>query len=91
MIRSPEALFYLASKAIYRLYSNPKGQAALLGAPVEPIVLSSQDVIILSYGFLREGEKAEKEGYKLFVNAGIIKSVEEAKGAKVSRPKDFIY
>ena len=34
--------------------------------------------------------KVEKEGYKLFVNSGIIRGVEEVKGSKVSRPKDFM-
>ncbi|BAA79372.2 conserved hypothetical protein [Aeropyrum pernix K1] len=88
-IRSPEALFYLASKAIFRRYSRPGGQTTLSSAPAEPIVLSSHDVIILSYGFLRSVERPEKEGYKTFVNAGIIKSAEEVKGANVAKQKAF--
>ena len=88
-IKSPEALFYLASKSIFRLYSKPAGQTTLPGFSAEPIVLSSHDVIILSYGFLRELEKAEKEGYKLFERGGIIRSIKEVGGAEVAKQKAF--
>ncbi len=87
-IKSPEALFYLASKAIYRLYSRTN--ARLIATSAEPIVLSSQDVIILSYGFLKENSREGREGYRFFVNAGIIKSINKVSGAKVSRPKEFV-
>jgi len=89
-VRSPEALFYLASKSVYRLYSRSEGRTMLPGEPAEPIVLSSQDVIVLSYGFLRETGEAGKEGYKLFDKADIIKSFEGIKGANVSKPKSFV-
>ena len=90
VIKSPEALFYLASKALYRVYTKPEGQLALTGIPVEPIILSSQDVIILSYGFLKEKvEKKEKEGVKMFEKSGIIKATEKTIGAKVAQQKTF--
>jgi len=89
-IKSPEALFYLASKAIYRVYAKPGGQTVLEGVSAEPIVLSSQSVIVLSYGFLRERVKKEREGVKLFEGGGIIKGVEEIRGAKVARQKVFV-
>jgi len=89
-IKSPEALFYLASKAVYRVYSKPSGQLIIEGVSGEPIILSSQDVIILSYGFLRESlEKPEKEGVKMFVKANIIRGIEKDKGAKVAQQKMF--
>lgn len=84
-IRSPEALFYLASKAIYRVYTIPEGK--LLIDVAEPIVLSSQDVIILSYGFL--GDEGQ-EGVRFFEQSAIITSVENVKGAKVAQQKAFI-
>lgn len=80
-ISSPEALFYLAAKAVYRRYALPRGQIRM-GA--EPITLSSQDVIVLSYGFLGEDEA----GYRLFSNARIIKPVDTS-GPNVSKPKAF--
>ena len=90
-IRSPEALFYLASKAIYRVYAKLEGQLTLEGILAEPIILSSQDVIILSYGFLKEDvEKKGKGGAKLFEKAGIIRNVENVKGAKVAQQKAFM-
>ena len=85
-IRSPEALFYLASKAMYGKYSTPKGQLSL-ETRTQPIILSSQDIIILSYGFLRE--EAEKNGYKIFLNSKIVKPLEETSGANVARQKTF--
>jgi len=89
-IKSPEALFYLASKALYRAYTKPEGQLTLEGISVEPIVLSSQDVIILSYGFLKEKAEEKKEGVKMFEKADIIRSIEKIKGAKVAQQKMFI-
>jgi len=89
-IKSPEALFYLACKGIFRKYAIPKGQTALTEVLAEPILLSSQDVIILSYGFLKaETEKEKEQGVKLFVNARVIEPVEKVKGAKVARQKVF--
>jgi len=84
-IKSPEALFYLASKSIYRVYTSPEGK--LLTELVEPIVLSSQDVIILSYGFLGD---EKQEGVRLFEQSAIITSVERIKGAKVAQQKAFL-
>jgi len=90
-IKSPEALFYLACKAIFRKYAKPKGQTALVGVSGEPIVLSSQDVITLSYGFLRTGsEKEEKLGVRIFTGAKIIEPIERVKGAKVAQQKAFV-
>jgi len=89
-IKSPEALFYLACKAIFRKYAKPKGQTALVGVSGEPIVLSSQDVITLSYGFLRTGsEKEEKLGVRIFTEAKIIEPIKRVKGAKVAQQKVF--
>jgi len=85
-VRTPEALFYLASKAMYGKYSTPKGQLSL-EIRTQPIILSSQDIIILSYGFLRE--EAEKNGYKIFLNSKIVKPLEETSGANVARQKTF--
>jgi adenine-specific DNA methylase len=87
-LKSPEALFYLTSKAVFRLYSKPKGQASLQGVPVEPIVLSSQDIITLSYGFIGKSLDREK-GYKLFESAGIVKSTGNPSGDKKSKQKEF--
>ena len=88
-IKSPEALFYLASKAVYRLYASQEGNIVDEEIPAEPIVLSSQDVIILSYGFLKENGKG-REGVKLFENADLIRSVKKVKGAKVAQQKAFV-
>jgi adenine-specific DNA methylase len=88
-LKSPEVLFYLTSKAVFRLYSKPMGQASLPGVPVEPIVLSSQDIITLSYGFIGNSPDQEK-GYKLFERAGIVKSSGSRSGSKSSKQKEYI-
>ena len=90
LVKTPEALFYLAAKSVFRRYSMPKGRTMLQVAPVEPIVLSSQDVIILSYGFLRRIEEGRQEGYKLFEDTGVIKGIDKSSGANVAKQKAFI-
>ncbi len=68
------------SPPIYRVYTSPEGK--LLTELAEPIVLSSQDVIILSYGFLGD---EKQEGVRFFEQSAIITSVEKVKGAKVAQ------
>jgi len=94
-VSSPEALLYLACKALYRRYA---------GSPAREIVLSSQDVIVLSYGLglggsnkSRGGGKKKgkgggrgksKSGVGYFVETGLLKPV-ASKGAGVAKQKAF--
>jgi len=94
-VSSPEALLYLACKALYRRYA---------GIPAREIVLSSQDVIVLSYGLglggngegrgggkkkgRRRGRGKSKSGVGYFVEAGVLKPV-ASRGASVAKQKAF--
>uniref|UniRef100_A0A7C3WJQ2 DUF1156 domain-containing protein n=1 Tax=Thermofilum pendens TaxID=2269 RepID=A0A7C3WJQ2_THEPE len=76
-VSSPEALLYLACKALYRRHAR---------SPAREIVLSSQDIIVLSYGLT--GKEREAEGVKRFVASHILKPT-AATGAEVSKQKAF--
>ena len=87
-IRSPEGLFYLLAKAVFRLLSMGK-QTRQVAPPGQRIILSSQDVIVLSYGLL-SGTEGAKEGYRRLGSAGIIKAAEKTQGASVAEQKAFV-
>ena len=80
-MKSPESLFYLTVKSLFRTYSRRGGQALL---EPEPITLSSQDVIMLSYGILGSGAN-----WKFFKQRGLILETKKTKGAKVAKQKTF--